>query len=100
MDLPWGTLTEIRDLWEPRGFRQRALSFVGCGLIAGASGLALIALDSDSDARRALEVALVQTPSAFVECAFRTQASERDAASCSAKAQAPCHAPRRDRVVS
>jgi len=63
VDLPWGGLTEIRDLGESRGFRQRALSFVGCGLIAGASGLALIALDSDSDARRAFEVALVQTPS-------------------------------------
>ena len=61
--LPWGTLTEIRDLWEPLGFRRRALSFVGFGLIASASGLALIALDSDSDPRRAFEVALVQTSS-------------------------------------
>jgi hypothetical protein len=58
-----GTLTEIRDLWEGPGFRQRALAFVGFGLIASASGLALIALDSNSDPRRAFEVALLQTPS-------------------------------------
>jgi hypothetical protein len=63
VDLPWSTSTEIRDLWEPRGFRQRALSFFGFGLIAGASGVALIALDSDSGHGSAFEAALVQTPS-------------------------------------
>ena len=63
MDLS-GTLTEIPDLWEGPGFRQRALAFVGFGLIASASGLALIALDSNSDPGKTFEVALLQTPGA------------------------------------
>ena len=61
--LRWGALTEIRNLWEPPSLRRRALSFVGFGLIASVSGLALLVADNDSDPRRAFEFAPVQTPS-------------------------------------
>jgi hypothetical protein len=62
--LPWGTLTETPDLWDPPSLRRYlglALFFVGFGLIAGTSGLALFVTDNDSDSSRAFAFALVQT---------------------------------------
>ena len=56
MNVTWGTLTEIRDTWEPPSLRQRlglALFSIGLGLIAGTGGLALIVADNDSDPQRA-----------------------------------------------
>jgi len=58
-------LTEIRDLWVPPRLRRRLslmLAFLGFGLIAGTSGVALIVADTDSDPRSAFAFAPVQTP--------------------------------------
>src|ERR1700738_3240031 len=61
----WGLLAEIRDLWVPPRLRRRLslmLAFLGFGLIAGTSGVALIVADTDSDPRSAFAFAPVQTP--------------------------------------
>jgi hypothetical protein len=58
-------LTEIRDLWVPPRLRRRLslmLAFLGFGLIAGTSGVALIVADTDSDPRSAFAFAPAQTP--------------------------------------
>ncbi len=65
MSLSWGLLAEIRDLWVPPRLRRRLslmLAFLGFGLIAGTSGVALIVADTDSDPRSAFAFAPVQTP--------------------------------------
>jgi hypothetical protein len=65
VSLSWGLLTEMRDLWVPPRLRQRLslmLAFLGFGLIAGTSGVALIVADTDSDPRSAFAFAPVQTP--------------------------------------
>ena len=59
MNLMWGTLTEIRDMWVLPSVRQRlglALFSIGVGLIAGTGGLALIVADQDSDPRRRIRI--------------------------------------------
>jgi hypothetical protein len=76
--LPWGTLTEIRDFWLPPNLRRRlglALSFVGFGLIAGTSGVALIVADTDSDPRKAFALAPAQTPT-IATAAAKSNAEE------------------------
>jgi hypothetical protein len=63
--LPWGTLTEVRDVWVLPSVRQRlglALFSIGVGLIASTGGLALIAADQDSDPPSAFALAPVQAP--------------------------------------
>src|ERR1700686_3717578 len=65
VSLSWGTLTEIRDLWVPPRLRRRLslmLAFLGFGLIAGTSGVALIVADTDSDPRSAFAFTPVQIP--------------------------------------
>jgi len=60
----WGLLAEIRDLWVPPSLRRRLslmLAFLGFGLIAGTSGVALIVADSDSDPRSAFAFAPLET---------------------------------------
>ncbi|HEY7242988.1 MAG TPA: hypothetical protein VH678_03790 [Xanthobacteraceae bacterium] len=64
MSLGWSTLAEIRDLWLPPRLRRRfalVSSFLGFGLIAGASGLSLIAADDDSNPRSAFAFAPLET---------------------------------------
>jgi hypothetical protein len=61
----WGLLAEIRDLWVPPPLRRRLslmLAFLGFGLIAGTSGVALIVADTDSDPRSAFAFTPVQMP--------------------------------------
>ena len=63
--MPWGTLTEVRDVWVLPSVRQRlglALFSIGVGLIASTGGLALIAADQDSDPASAFALAPVQAP--------------------------------------
>jgi hypothetical protein len=60
----WGLLAEIRDLWVPPSLRRRLslmLAFLGFGLIAGTSGVALIVADTDSDPRSAFAFASLET---------------------------------------
>jgi hypothetical protein len=62
--LPWGTLTEVRDVWVSPSVRQRlglVLFSMGVGLIAGTGGLALVVADQDSDARNVFAFTPVQT---------------------------------------
>ena len=65
MSLSWGLLAEIRDLWVPPRLRRRLslmLAFLGFGLIAGTSGVALIVADTDTEPRSAFAFTPVQTP--------------------------------------
>jgi hypothetical protein len=64
VNLPCGTLTEVRNVWVLPSVRQRlglALFSISVGLIAGTVGLALMAVDHDSDPRSAFAFAPVQT---------------------------------------
>jgi hypothetical protein len=64
VSLSWGLLAEIRDLWVPPSLRRRLslmLAFLGFGLIAGTSGVALIVADTDSDPRSAFAFAPLET---------------------------------------
>ena len=65
MNLPWGSLTEVRDVWVLPSVRQRlglALFSIGVGLIASTGGLALVAADQDFDPASAFALAPVQAP--------------------------------------
>ena len=62
--MSWGLLAEIRDLWVPPSLRRRLslmLAFLGFGLIAGTSGVALIVADTDSNPRSAFAFAPLET---------------------------------------
>jgi hypothetical protein len=73
--VPSGMFSDLCDRWIPPGMRRGlsvTLAFMGFGLVAGASGLALIAADNDTDPRSAFAFSPVQP--ARVETAVKAPA--------------------------